>query len=160
MGVVEKRNCGDCGAKPGEFHMPGCDMEKCPLCGGQSIADRCIYELSGIVYATMPETHPEIYGSGPTEEMYVRYDGEIAKFGGRLPWDGEYHGSQACRDLGFYCYWGDPVSKAALPDAFVRGGKWLTCDASHPAARPDLNRLHREAYWCREQRRWVSKTMS
>ena len=27
--------CGDCGCKLGEYHQPGCDMEKCPVCGGQ-----------------------------------------------------------------------------------------------------------------------------
>lgn len=27
--------CGDCGAGTGKYHHPGCDMEVCPLCGGQ-----------------------------------------------------------------------------------------------------------------------------
>ena len=31
------RNCGDCGAKPGQLHIPGCDMEECPICGKQII---------------------------------------------------------------------------------------------------------------------------
>ncbi len=30
-------NCHDCGAHPGHFHHPGCDMERCPWCGGQLI---------------------------------------------------------------------------------------------------------------------------
>jgi hypothetical protein len=29
------RNCGDCGARPGELHKRGCDVEPCPGCGGQ-----------------------------------------------------------------------------------------------------------------------------
>ena len=29
--------CGDCGVKEGELHRPGCDMECCASCGGQSI---------------------------------------------------------------------------------------------------------------------------
>lgn len=28
-------NCHDCGAKPGETHMPGCDTEICSHCGTQ-----------------------------------------------------------------------------------------------------------------------------
>ncbi len=30
-------NCHDCGAKPGETHMPGCDTEVCSHCGTQSV---------------------------------------------------------------------------------------------------------------------------
>ena len=29
--------CHDCGAHIGEYHHPGCDMERCPKCGGQMI---------------------------------------------------------------------------------------------------------------------------
>ena len=29
--------CHDCNARQGEYHHPGCDMEKCPKCGGQLI---------------------------------------------------------------------------------------------------------------------------
>jgi TIR domain len=36
--------CHDCAALPGQYHVPGCDMERCPACGGQSISCGCRHE--------------------------------------------------------------------------------------------------------------------
>jgi len=36
--------CGDCNVKPGGFHHAGCDMERCPKCGGQLISCGCLDE--------------------------------------------------------------------------------------------------------------------
>ena len=36
--------CGDCGAIKGEFHVPTCDLEQCPLCRGQALGCGCIVE--------------------------------------------------------------------------------------------------------------------
>ena len=33
--------CHDCGARVGEIHHPGCDMEECPNCGGQYFICPC-----------------------------------------------------------------------------------------------------------------------
>ena len=33
--------CHDCACAEGERHLPGCDMERCPLCGGQAISCDC-----------------------------------------------------------------------------------------------------------------------
>jgi hypothetical protein len=33
--------CHDCLAKPGQLHVPGCDLERCPKCGEQLISCKC-----------------------------------------------------------------------------------------------------------------------
>lgn len=34
--------CGDCGAHYGHYHHPGCDIERCPICGLQLISCDCM----------------------------------------------------------------------------------------------------------------------
>lgn len=38
--------CNDCGIKHGGNHHPGCDVERCPRCGGQLISCGCLDEDS------------------------------------------------------------------------------------------------------------------
>jgi hypothetical protein len=36
--------CHDCRVIKGEFHVPSCDVEECPLCGGQFISCDCPFD--------------------------------------------------------------------------------------------------------------------
>ena len=38
---ANERPCHDCYVIKGEFHVPGCDVERCPSCGGQIIGCEC-----------------------------------------------------------------------------------------------------------------------
>jgi len=44
--MMKREVCGDCGVKEGQLHIPGCDMECCASCGGQSIWCECASSTS------------------------------------------------------------------------------------------------------------------
>lgn len=46
----ESERCHDCNVSIGGYHHVGCDMERCPACGGQLISCGCLDEdQSGIL---------------------------------------------------------------------------------------------------------------
>lgn len=66
--------CHDCGAKEGEVHAYGCDMERCPFCGWQLISCDCAYRMLGLEdrWTYGPETNylpQEIYENGLTPKQ-------------------------------------------------------------------------------------------
>ena len=40
----EGSRCGDCNARRGHYHHPGCDLEQCPVCTLQLISCDCDVE--------------------------------------------------------------------------------------------------------------------
>lgn len=43
-GAGTGKPCHDCAVLKGQFHVPGCDVERCPDCGGQVICCDCDVE--------------------------------------------------------------------------------------------------------------------
>jgi len=41
---ADKYPCHDCRVIKGEFHVPDCDAEECPSCGGQLISCDCAFD--------------------------------------------------------------------------------------------------------------------
>ena len=41
---ADQRPCHDCAVVKGQYHVPGCDVERCPRCGRQTITCDCAYD--------------------------------------------------------------------------------------------------------------------
>jgi len=75
------RLCHDCGVAEGALHVPGCDMERCPFCGGQLIGCDCCYRLLHI--DASPGTWA--YEHGLTDEQSIEWD-RVLREKGRVPY--------------------------------------------------------------------------
>jgi hypothetical protein len=142
--LLEKRDCGDCGAKPGTLHQQGCDVERCRLCGGQAISCGCVYEVNGMDEGELESEHPDIYEQGPTEEMERKFDAHVETLGGRLPWTGIWPGTVECIEFGWYTRHVDGEDSPY----------WRRCHAEDEDAGPDLNRLYASCVWDVQAGRW------
>ena len=76
---LELAECDDCGAQPGEYHVMGCDRERCPRCGGQLLL--CLM-------CRCPESMPEEHWPPALDD--------------RLPWTGYPAGVMECRQFGWF----------------------------------------------------------
>lgn len=143
--MTKLRNCPDCDVAPGEHHMNGCDVERCPRCGHQLISCECIYAVNGMDVATLEEKHPDIFVSGPTPEMEKKWNDEWGLR--RMPWTGIWPGVVECEEYGFWSV----LSK-------TKG--WVSVSKETPGAGPDLNRLYKECVWDPEKQRMVKRGAS
>ncbi len=97
--VPQPTTCHDCGAKEGELHDFGCDMERCPFCGGQLITCGCIYIRLGYDYqpqtwnfqTNQMEGHPtnglpeQVYQVGVSDEESLQWQNLLDEEG-RVPY--------------------------------------------------------------------------
>lgn len=81
MGDPREVKCHDCGVKEGEIHDLGCDMERCPFCGGQLISCDCRYKLLNVDVS--PGTYA--YSHGLTEIKEKSWLGVLGG-AGRVPY--------------------------------------------------------------------------
>lgn len=79
--------CHDCGVEEGQFHEPGCDQERCPLCCGQLITCNCVYNILGYhinheePYWGLPK---RVYEEGLNDEEIDKWN-EILNRKGLIP---------------------------------------------------------------------------
>jgi len=110
---MERTTCHDCGVKVGEYHLPNCDIERCPKCGGQLLSCGCfIYENEDNGYFN--------------EKEFEKYERE--KWSGIMYEDAHIYAEE--HDL--WVFWGPGYAPR-----YQKG--WIKCDKNHPGAKHDLN---------------------
>lgn len=85
---MKETTCHDCGCKEGEIHDYGCDMERCPFCGGQLISCDCCYKKLGYNYnsdAPYSGLPKNVYCNGISDEERERWIKILTKKG-RIPY--------------------------------------------------------------------------
>ena len=87
---MTKQICHDCGISEGEIHGYGCDMERCPFCGGQLISCNCRYGILELFDDKKygKDTHflpPKVYSGGLSTKQRNRWM-KILDEKGRVPY--------------------------------------------------------------------------
>lgn len=135
--MTELRPCGDCAVEPGQPHQPGCDVARCMWTGLQDIG--CGNGLTAACCRALRSSGNDELADALAD--YLSLDDPDHDCGTDI-WTGEYPGLDDARRLNLWCYWGPT---------------WVVCDANHPDADPDLNRLVSTCRWDRATWRWEKR---
>lgn len=155
--------CGDCGAKPGHYHHPGCDCERCPICGGQLISCGCddrgkLYDYQRVVNSDINSSDSDIIAAAAKncETIYLleKYRDEAEN-----PWfrflrvpgeDGSFSVYQVANVTKTYC---------ELHFVSIYGGRYPAKAACKAANMPNLAQKPVWDYFCRKSRAYIERLL-